>query len=85
MFRSGDVRPVPTDRALLFLDNHDQQRERWKPEASIPQRAPLKLPLKFDRYQVSRRPLRFALGMVAHQQVTINCCMHVRGASCLDM
>ncbi|CAE7764503.1 unnamed protein product, partial [Symbiodinium sp. CCMP2592] len=25
-------RPVPTDRALLFLDNHDQQRERWKPE-----------------------------------------------------
>ena len=27
------ARPVPTDRALLFLDNHDQQRERWKPEA----------------------------------------------------
>ncbi|CAE7230916.1 mok11 [Symbiodinium natans] len=24
--------PVPSDRALLFLDNHDQQRERWKPE-----------------------------------------------------
>lgn len=24
--------PVPTERALLFLDNHDQQRERWKPE-----------------------------------------------------
>ncbi|CAE7291875.1 mok11, partial [Symbiodinium necroappetens] len=24
--------PVPTELALLFLDNHDQQRERWKPE-----------------------------------------------------
>ncbi|CAK9027242.1 unnamed protein product [Durusdinium trenchii] len=24
--------PYPTERALIFLDNHDQQRERWKPE-----------------------------------------------------
>ncbi|CAJ1433563.1 unnamed protein product [Effrenium voratum] len=24
--------PYPTDGALIFLDNHDQQRERWKPE-----------------------------------------------------
>ncbi|CAE8642405.1 unnamed protein product [Polarella glacialis] len=24
--------PYPSSRALIFLDNHDQQRERWKPE-----------------------------------------------------
>ncbi len=24
--------PYPTDKAMMFIDNHDQQRERWKPD-----------------------------------------------------
>ncbi|CAE8596344.1 unnamed protein product [Polarella glacialis] len=33
--------PYPPEKSLMFLDNHDQQRQRWKPEKGGPPPNPL--------------------------------------------
>jgi len=33
--------PYPSDNALLFMDNHDQQRARWKPQEGGPPESPV--------------------------------------------
>ncbi|CAJ1418441.1 unnamed protein product [Effrenium voratum] len=33
--------PYPSEHALLFVDNHDQQRQRWKPDKGGPPASPV--------------------------------------------